>query len=163
MTSGLVTSGEAWFATGRDGYWFTSCKMYYPWWLPVRRWYVCEWRLETEEIFIYCRLYHIHWSAWEIMFCVTCWTVTVWTYHDWNIVLTEVICTIKLKLFYWRNRCLKSNMILKPTLDVLCEVLVLFLKKLRCWRESSSSGGFDKVTWYWLVLLWFDLIWFDIF
>jgi hypothetical protein len=110
-----------------------------------------------EEIFVYCRLYHKHWNVWKTMFCVTCWTVTGWIHHDWNIVLTEVHCTIKLKLFYWRNSCLKSNMILYLTLDVLCEILVRFLKKLWYWWESSSSGGSDKVTWYWLVLLWFIL------
>ena len=74
--------------------------------------------------------------------------MTGWIHHDWNIVLTEVHCPITLKLFYWWNRCLKSNMILKLTLDVLYEMSVLFLKKLRCWRGSSIFW------WIW----WSDLV-----
>jgi hypothetical protein len=44
-------------------------------------------------------------------------------------------------------------MILKLNLDVLCEIFVLFLKKQMLARNFPSSGEFDEVIWYWLVLL----------
>jgi hypothetical protein len=84
----------------------------------------------------------------KIMFCVTCWKTTGWIHHDWNRVVAEVYWPIKLKLFYQRNRCLKSNMILKLILVVLCKMFVLFLKKLRCWQGSCIFW------WIW----WSDLL-----